>query len=248
LAINERFRASSPSSNLEEAGLLLHQFDEIEVHGKPWEFCEGPGCYTQGATIPGRVSAMLIYHSLRDRSDRVAIPLPFGNRAGLIFRSDQVDVRCLYGVDGSTAFQRNDPGHPGCPAPHDFCNARDPSIGNWGRCGFDGWPIGAWRPEDLEPFMRAHQQHGETYRPPGFHSGYNEVILSSESINAHLPHSVAAFFVLSEEMAHRDGVNVRVAEAHRAFLERFGVTSKECPLLLMRPGNWEEPFVELQLG
>lgn len=87
-----------------QAGLLLHQFDEIEIHGRPWEFCDGPHCYTQGRRIVGRASAMLIYRGLRDRADRVAIPLPFGDRAGLIFRANEVDAKCLYGVDGSTVF------------------------------------------------------------------------------------------------------------------------------------------------
>ena len=155
-------------------------------------------------------------------------------------------MTCMYGIDGSTAFQRNDPRHPGCPAPGELCNAKNPKEGlGWGRCGFDGWPVGAYHPRDLEPFMKLHQQYGAKYHQPGFHSGYNEVILTSESINANLPRSVEAFFVLSERQAQRDGVGVSSAHAHREFLSKYGLTSAEMPLLLMRPGNWEEPFVEL---
>ena len=101
--INARFRASKYTSHLEEAGLLLHQFDEIEVGGKPWSFCEGSACYTQGATIPGRVSAMLIYQQMRQRADRVAIPLPFGDRAGLILRNEEVPAHRSRAHAGPTA-------------------------------------------------------------------------------------------------------------------------------------------------
>ena len=163
--INSRFRNARPSSDLTEAGVLLHQFDEIEMHGRPWEFCEGT-CYTQGATLPGRVSAMIIYHGLRDRGDRAGIPLPFGDRGGLIFRPTEVELKCLYGVDGSTAFQRNDPNHPGCPAPGEFCDAAHPEFQYGGMCGFNGWPIGAWKPHDLKPFLEAHSLHGAPYHAP----------------------------------------------------------------------------------
>ena len=116
----------------------------------------------------------------------------------------------------------------------------------WGRyCGFDDWPPGAWSPKDLEAFMRLHAQHGAPYHEPGFHSGYNEVIITSKSVNANLPRSIEAFFVLSKAQARRDGVGVQVARAHREFLSQYQLSTKDVPLLLMRPWNWEEPFVEL---
>lgn len=89
-----------------QAGVLLHQFDEIEVKGKPWEACTGPRCYCQGSYIPGRFSAMIVYQGMRNRPDRLAIPLPFGDRGGLVLNPGVLEVECLYGVDGSTVFQR----------------------------------------------------------------------------------------------------------------------------------------------
>ena len=168
--INRRFREAQPSNSLDEAGVLLHQFDQIEADGRPWEACSGARCYCQGAYIPGRLSAMLIYYGLRDRADRVAIPLPFGDRGGLVLSSTALELECMYGVDGSTVFQRNDPGHPGCPAPNEFCDAGNPDI-NGGLCGFGGWPIGAWSPRDLKAFLQMHSIHGTSYNQPGFHSG-----------------------------------------------------------------------------
>lgn len=226
--------------------MLFRQFDEIETKGKPWEACSGTRCYCQGAWIPGRLSAMLIYQGLRNRGDRVSIPLPFGDRGGLVLSSSVEELECMYGVDGSTAFQRNDPDHPGCPG--DFCNAKDPGLPyGSGICGFDGWPIGGWRPQDLGDFIRMHAEHGSSYKVPGFHSGYNEVIVSAEKHNARLPGAVEAFFVLNEGQAYGDGVGVNVAEAQQDFVRAYGLIEDEVPLLILDPSDWEEPFKLLRI-
>ena len=41
-AINGAFRNSKLGGDIAEAGLLLHQFDEIESQGHPWQMCERP--------------------------------------------------------------------------------------------------------------------------------------------------------------------------------------------------------------
>jgi len=244
--INERFRNSRYTSTLEEAGVLLHQFDELEVRGQPWKACVG-NCYCQGVSLLGRISAMLIYHQMQDRSDRLAIPLPFADRAGYIINPHVVELECLYGVDGSTAFVRKTGVEPGCPA--SFCNANNPALGvGQGRCGFDGWPIGAWRGSDLAQFMPMHQQHGSQYKAPGFHSGYNEVVLNSGKLNAQLPHTIEAWFVVDEAFAHGDGVGVNAVRAHQDFLHAYGLSADEVPLLKLSPGTWDEPFSLLQLS
>ena len=38
--------------------------------------------------------------------------------------------------------------------------------------------------------MAMHEEKGPTYTAPGFHSGYNEIILDSAKFNAVLPTSV----------------------------------------------------------
>ena len=103
--VNKRFAGSKkPSGDLDKAGVLMHQFDTIEVKGRPWEFCTGQRCYMGGQWIPGRISSMLIYSGMRDRKDRVAIPLPFKDRGGLIFNPFEVEIQCMYGVDGSALY------------------------------------------------------------------------------------------------------------------------------------------------
>lgn len=237
--INSRFVNSEYSNDLEVAGVLLHQFDQLENKDKPWESCVGD-CYCQGANLLGRISAMLIYHQMKERRDRTAIPLPFSDRTGYILNPRAVTLECLYGVDGSTAFQRQRGTIPGCP--ESFCNADHP-----GGCGFEGWPIGAWKGSDLAKFMPQHQARGSQYHSPGFHSGYNEVILNSAKMNAKLPHTIEAWFVVDAGFAHRDGVGYDVVKAHRDFLRTYSLTANDVPLLKMDPANWKEPFSVLEL-
>ena len=138
------------------------------------------------------------------------------------------------------------PAHPGCPAPASFCDASHPESQNPGKwCGFDGWPIGAWAAKDLAVFIALHNVHGTKYQRPGLHSGYNEVVLSSEKYNTKLPHTIDAFFVLSTQTTGEDGAHVSVGAAHKAFLEKYGLTPRQVPLLQFDPGNWAKPFSEI---
>ena len=75
--------------------MLLHQFDGLESTQRPWEACV-TGCTVQGMAVPGRVSAMIIYRGMKERADRVALPLPFGNRGGVVLRPSEVWHRMLH--------------------------------------------------------------------------------------------------------------------------------------------------------
>ena len=76
----------------------------------------------------------------------------------------------------------------------------------------------------------------------------NEVIVNSWSVVNNLPLSIQAFFVLegsnyNTDLGYQGGVNV--VTAHRNFLKEYGLPSGMVPLLKFRPGNWNEPFVEI---
>lgn len=97
----------------------------------------------------------------------------------------------------------------------------------------------------MKVFLERYAEHGEPWKPLGFHSGYNEVIVSSATLNEHIPRAIEAFFVLDEGHADGDrtgnlGVNVRAVR--RAFLAQFQLEPSEVPLLLMDPWNWDAPF------
>ena len=100
----------------------------------------------------------------------------------------------------------------------------------------------------LQRVLELHQEHGAHYHAPGFHSGYNELILNSRAHNERLPHSVEAFFVpqghsaVTADLGY--GIRIDVVVAHRAFLRVYGLTAEQVPLLRLDPANWEEPFRE----
>ena len=83
-------------------------------------------------------------------------------------------------------------------------------------------------------------------RGRGFHSGYNEVILNSPGHNAQLPGAVKGFFVpQGQDPVTADlgfGIVIDAVQAHRAFLEEYGVNAEDVPMLELDPYNWEAPF------
>ena len=195
-ALNERFRKGRPSDSLLEAGLLLHQFDGQEMGGqghptRPWEMCL-TNCRTLGRAIHGRASAMVMWAGLRERPDRVAIPLPFGDRGGLLLNPAVAQLDCLYGIDGAT-YLLNSAEKPGCS--ESYCDPLQPQV-NGQMCGFTGAPATAWRPSDLKSLLTMYAQYGAPYHSPGWHSGYNELVINSKHHNAHLPQAVEAFVFL----------------------------------------------------
>ena len=158
-------------------------------------------------------------------------------------------------------FKLDNPETPGCNSPQGFCQPRTESSwydqpGSKGAspqfngvpCGFEGYQPPAYLPSDMKIFLERHAKYGEPWNTTGYHSGYNEVILSSSEWNTHLPHAVEAFFVLDENHADGDqtgrlGINVR--QARKAFLAEYGLEPAAVPLLLMDPWNWDEPFIVL---
>lgn len=240
LAINERFRNGRPSDRLDEVGLLLHQWDGLEAHdiGKPWQMCLF-NCMCQGTFINGRVSAMAVYRDLNQRADRVAIPLPFGNRGGLILDPSYATVDCIYGIDGAT-YHLDNPSHPGCT--DTLCN----TYSNPFPCGFGGGYVEAWGPQDLKLVLETYAEHGVHYHAPGFHSGYNEFIVNSPRLNENLPQAIMGFFFPKGQSTVTSdlgfGIMVDVVSAHAAFLNEYQLTNEQVPLLVLDAANWESPF------
>ena len=66
-------------------------------------------------------------------------------------------------------------------------------------------------------------------------------VYSAPEWNAQLPKAIEAFFVTKDKWTGRYP-DVQATEAHRKFLQAYGLTKKQVPLLLLDPANWEEPF------
>ena len=85
-------------------------------------------------------------------------------------------------------------------------------------------------------------RYGETYKPPGYYSGYNEAIITVGSVNGR-PKSILGFFYLKGSSPERDKFNVNVREARLSFIREHGAEYEaEVPLLQFDPSNWETPF------
>lgn len=97
--LNARFRGAHPSNDLEQAGLLIHQFDQLERRGHPWEVCNWH-CDSElnGRTLTGRLSAMIVSGRLHNRADRIAVPL-VSTDGGVIARPSAVELLCLFGIE-----------------------------------------------------------------------------------------------------------------------------------------------------
>jgi len=92
----------------------------------------------------------------------------------------------------------------------------------------------------MKLLLELHADHGSWYRDPGWHSGYNEVVVNSRRYNEHLPHAVDAFFLIKGwENAN---VIYDTVAAHRTFLATYKLAESEVPLLVLDPSNWETPF------
>ena len=241
--------------------MLVHMWDGQEnVLGTPdrwggptpWQMCI-ERCTTQGSTIHGRLSTMIIYQGLRDRRDRTEIPLPFGDRGGIILRNSRVQIDCLYGIDAAT-YHLDDDERPGCnrqmcdPSPAGIAAYRHGTV-----CGFDGAPALAWPTSSLKHLLELHAEHGSIYHGhPKFHAGYNEVIVNSRSVNSALPDSIEAiFFIKNQETGKRGGshpgVPDQARDAHRAFVAAYPGAAGT-PLLSFDYKNWEAPFAMADAG
>lgn len=191
------------------------------------------------------MSCSLVHARLHERSDRAAIPL-VSMSGGVVVRAALASSLCVFGADGATLNNNcNPPGPhgnclPGCGAPPIWCELDKPLLMNNCRCGLyncNGRPR-PWRPEHLSFVLEQHLLHGPTYKQPGFHSGYNEVVLDSKVWEDRLPQSIHAFFFLE---GGADEAKVR--KAHRAFRAAYpGTSEQRVPLLKLRPAQWEAPF------
>ena len=209
------------------------------------------------------MSASLIFAGLQ--STFTTIPL-FSYDAGVILRPDAVRPWCLFGADAATdqVYHHGGGCHRersttcilGCGEPESFCNVWDLSDAPAGRvCGFDylgNWNAGLrpYRTEDAAQVLAYQSTRG----PAVGWTGYNEV-----AINPWGDDAIDAFFVVDcqpDEANHwllpailnrMHASNCAEAHengraAHAAFLRDHGVTAAEMPLLMLRRGDWYQPF------
>jgi len=70
-------------------------------------------------------------------------------------------------------------------------------------------------------------------------NSYNELVFSTGAYAASLPDSLEAFFVMVKS---QDDQRSMARTTHKQFLETYGRTATQTPLLQLDPTNFEAPF------
>ena len=81
--------------------------------------------------------------------------------------------------------------------------------------------------------------------PPLLPCRYNEVIVNSQHELATLPDAIDAFFIVKGTSGVTNlgyGYVVDTRKAHQAFLEEYGKSDRDVPLLIFDPFDWNRPF------
>jgi len=214
--LNARFRDGRPSNDLAKVGLLLRQFDAEEDQSQPWRGCPKRKKVAAGAgreceIYGNRFSASIVNAEMFAAQKKIRI---FSNGAGVIY-SPSVRLNCIYGGDGGTRSKPED----GCGK--QFC---DPH-----RSQNDGWCDGLPHHSAQLANVLGHMQPGN----------YDEAIVDTASIDAHLPGAVEAiFYVKGSRQSATQG-----REVHAKFVRQFDLDAAEYPLLRLDIADLERPFL-----
>lgn len=114
--------------------------------------------------------------------------------------------------------------------------------------------------------LEIHASRGEAYEGIGGYFGYNELIVSSAPWVEQLPQSVEAIFIVdcAEEFrsitigGNQAGsfefatscaeAQQRGRDMHAAYLRAYDLSAEDFPLLMLRPDDFDHPFVEVPSG
>ena len=212
-----RYRNYKPGSNLlTDIGVVIHAFDGQEDPGRKWAVCAPT---SQCGFISDRMSASVIFKGKT---------AAFSGGGGVILNPEATRLLCAYGGDGGTRGKLcHPPGVsgsciPGCTSgPRQWCNPEEVWNNKGAWC--DGRP---WRPTDFGKFFELDK----------LSSTYNEVIADGFYWNQHLPHSIEAIIGSPGEPA---------AQAlHAEFLETYGLSSAQVPLVTFNKEILDAPFTE----
>ena len=132
--LNDRWQAGEPSNALLTAGVLFHQFDNLEdwESGRGWAPCRSGFC----AGIVDHMSCSLV---------NARLPKTFTENSGVILNPYYTKIQCSYSRDGATQGTQG-----GCSKTQ--CSLAAGGMGSrWG-C--------SWPPEQLSDMLLLQEQHG----------------------------------------------------------------------------------------
>jgi hypothetical protein len=229
--MNARLQQARPhgtSAGIGNLGLLLHLMDGNEE-----------SVLSASLLVPGQKPAEAISMSSRA-----------GQGGGMVINSELVDVLCAYDRDERS-------GTTDTPSRSKTCSLSTPGM-SWtspgARCipgcmmavvdGDEQWCTPddgsrcyqrPWRAQHLPSLLEARRA---TPSVSGNQTSI-EIILDGASFASQQPKSVDAIFMVETETK---ASKASARSLHRSFLRAFGKSEREFPLLVLRPGNAEEPF------
>ena len=236
--IIERYNSVVPgSSDLHKVGILMHSIDGFEDDDKPWQAATQGGNLNAG--LSDRISCSLVWKGQRwsfmDNDSGL-----YDGKGSYIINPAHARVLCAYGGDGSTRGKTCNPAGPSrhcIPACIPQYNGRN-SVHDYDAWCEPGGPTDHWcdgrpyRPQDLGKMLSRDRlawargvhstQHGRTY---------NEVVIDGLYSNRNLPSSIEAFVA-----SPGDNVGL-LRRTHQNFLDEYGLSAHQVPLLTYRPGE-----------
>ena len=265
--LNRRFREAKDEQALDMAsfGLLLHQFDATDTYDAPW---------VQGGTVvwSDRLSGSFVSKFMTPQPEG-QIPLFSHTQGGFVMRPSLSPIYCQYPMDSGTFarrcynHERSDSFLPGCTPPNDYGGYREGSNfwclrgqGPWWPCTWPGHrttDMNSWREDRRSHYDGCVGMCGMNKRRIVHY--YNEIIVDEATWRRNLPEGVEAFFYIRRRADSPDGecndlppgTSVFLCEpyartVHRTFLETFGKTEEEVPLLELDIFDWETPFKQVR--
>lgn len=257
--LNQRFRTGKASNDLEEIGVILHQFDETEDPEMPWrrcpQFCHGFGQPCGCNFLKDRITGSAIQASMPKATDGT-MPLWSKKAGGIILSGSSNRLHCAFPADAGTRARVCDPPGvsstctPGCTGEKSLDRADGTGeYRPWCRmdkvyAANDVWCDGnPWRPDMVQTMLEGYPNRERI----GSVEPYNEFVFDGEYSERQLPGSVMAFFYPLNDICSTSTRCQEYAERqHAKFLREYRVSIDDYPLLGLRMENFKHPFVVVE--
>ncbi|KAL3919871.1 MAG: hypothetical protein SGPRY_005474 [Prymnesium sp.] len=225
--LNARFHKGSPSNNLEEVGLIIHQFDSLDdpnPDNQPW--------------LPRRptISAAAINGRLQPEPDRGNVPVYSYSLAGIILAPEYNRIRCSYAFDAGTLQFPNACNSQRCS------NREAVDTHASGGCAFNPW--GTQRMMEIQLELRRRNVKPQ-FKAWDDHKFYNELVMDDQTYTHNLPKSIEAVFFIPtscDDIFDGPKCEAYARGAHRNILRHFQLTEAQLPLVKFDFFNWERPL------
>lgn len=212
---------ANPDGGVWEAGVLVHQWDNMEGtgHDQMWWPCQADWCQA----FKDRFSFSLLNKNMPQMKGKIGL---FSNEAGgFIVSPAKADILCSYPSDGGSMSKECSDGGSDCVP---GCDKEQCTRDMWWTCSFP--------PDQLNVMFEMYQKNP---------ARYNEVVVSTANWDP--PTSIEAFFYPAGETGCGDCDKecAKVKEQHGGYLQTFSMTSAQVPLLCIDRSNFEYPFADM---